>query len=252
MKRLLPVLMGFVLLFPAFEAIGADRPNILIMGEDSDPDAVPRNNRIFKRVLNAVSNQLSVEGFNVYDETAVTRDDFVQGRSRRTDAELIDIARSIKRPPIDVGVIFSIYGSHKKLPYTAKIKTRIEGRLLNVKTGQRLGNFEVDMLEGENVPRNCNRDCLLEEIGKQSKELALDLGAVLGTKLAHFGRKGGYSSGNVPTGYSLVFSGFKVHEINAIEEYLTAFSGYKQHRPCQIILEGHPNIGMKPAQKVPV
>ena len=214
-------------------AISAEDPNILILGEDSDPDSVPRNNRIFKRVLNAVSNQLSDEGFNVYDETAVTLDDFVQGRSRRTDAEIIDIARSIKRPPIDVGVIFSIYGTHKKLTYTAKVKTRIEGRLLNVKTGQRLGNFEVDMPEAENVPRDCNRDCLLEEVGKQSKELAQDLGAVLATKLAHIVDKGGYSESNLPTGYALVFSNFKVHEISAIEEYLTTFSGYKKHRPVK-------------------
>ena len=64
-------------------AISAEDPNILILCEDSDPDSVPRNNRIFKRVLNAVSNQLGDEGFNVYDETAVTLDDFVQGRYRR-------------------------------------------------------------------------------------------------------------------------------------------------------------------------
>ena len=214
-------------------AMSAEDPNILILGEDADPDSVPRNNRIFKRVLNAVSNQLSDEGFNVYDETAVTLDDFVQGRSRRKDAEIIDIARSIKRPPIDVGVIFSIYGIHKKLTYTAKIKTRIEGRLLNVKTGQRLGNFEVDMPVAENVPRDCNRDCLLEEVGKQSKELAQDLGAVLATKLAHIVDKGDYSESNLPTGYALVFSGFKIQEIDAIEEYLTTFSGYKKHRPVK-------------------
>ena len=211
------------------QVISAEKPNILIMGEDADPDTVPRKSQVFKRVLNKISNQLNEKGFNVYDETAVTLDDFVQGRSRRTDAEIIDIARSVKSPPMDVAVIFSIYVSHKKLSYTAKIKSRIEGRLLNLKTGLRLGNFEVDMLEAENVPDDCNRDCLLDEVGKLSKDLAQDLGDILATKLTHIVDKGHYSTSNLPNGYALIFSNFKDDEINAIEEYLTSFSKYKKH-----------------------
>ena len=219
-----------------YPAIAAEDPNILILGEDADQDSISRKSRVFRRVLNAISNQLSDEGFNVYDETAVTLDDFVQNRSRRTDAEIIDIARSVKKPPIDVVVIFSIYGYHKKLAYTAKVNTRIEGRLLNVRTGQRLGNFEVDMPEAQNVPRDCNRDCLLEVVGKQTKELAQDLGAVLTTKLAHIVDKGSQSTSKLPTAYTLVFSGFKADEINSIEEYFVAFSGYKKHRPIKASL----------------
>ena len=216
-----------------YEVVSAEKPNILIMGEDFDLDSVPRKDRVFKRVLNAVSNQLSDEGFDVFDETAVTLDDFAQGRSRRTDAEIIDIARSVKSPPIDVSVIFSVYGTYKKLSYTAKIKTRIEGRLLNVRTGQRLGNFEVDVPEAENVSRSCNRDCILEKVGKQSKELAQDLGAILAIKLAHIVDNDDKSANNFPTGYALVFSGFKGDEIDVIEEYFTTFSGYRHHRPVK-------------------
>ena len=68
---------------------------------------------------------------------------------------------------------------------------------------------------------------------KWNTELAQDLGAVLATKLAHIVDKGGYSGSKLPTGYAIVFSGFKVNEIDAIEEYLTTFSGYKKHRPVK-------------------
>ena len=106
----------------------ADKPYLLIMGEDADEDTVPRNSRVFKRVLDALSNQLHDEGFDVFDETAVSLDNFAQGRVRRTDAELIDISRTLVRPPMDVVVLFSIYAAAEKKSYTTKIRIRIPGQ----------------------------------------------------------------------------------------------------------------------------
>ena len=164
----------YVIMSPgiASTAIAADRPNILIMGEDADTDSVPRNSQVFDRVLNALSNQLHDVGFDVFDETAITLNNFTQGRVHRSDAELIDIAKSIHRPPIDVVVIFSIYSTSQKNKYTTKIQTRIQGRMLNVQTGQRLGNVELDYPEGWNAPVGCDRDCLLSTVGKHSKIIA--------------------------------------------------------------------------------
>jgi len=222
-------------------AYAGDQPNVLIMGEDADKDTVPRNSRVFKRVLDALANEMSVEGFAVYDEVAVSLDDFNQGRVRRTDAEIIDVARSVKRPPIDVAVIFSIYAHTKKTSYTMKIQTRITGRLLNVQSGKRLGNFEVELPQVDNVPTNCNRDCILETVGKNAKMLAQDLGAVLAKKLDYLSPAGGTSA--APKGnddkdgmlleYSLVFEGFTEDDISRIEEYMVAFKGYKKHRPVK-------------------
>jgi hypothetical protein len=160
-----------------------EHPNIIIMGEDADTDTVPRNSRVYKRVLAALVNEMNDEGFNVYDETAATLDDFAQGRVRRTDAEIIDIARSVKRPPIDVAVIYSIYARAQERGYTNKLHVRITGRLLNVRSGQRLGNFEVEMPEPANVAPDCGRNCVLEAVGQGAGALARDLGAVLARKL---------------------------------------------------------------------
>ena len=221
-----------------------DSPNILIMGEDVDTDTIPRNNRIFKRVVNAISEQVNQEGFDVFDETAITLDDFKQHRTRRSDAELVDIARSVKRPPIDVIVVFAIYTNVKTLDYTTKVGARIEGRLLNVRTGQRLGNFEVETPNSVSVPTDCNRECLLESVGKHTKTLSADLGAVLTTKLAHlvdnnqsdFYDTATTSSGGLPNAYILRFENFSNDEILEIEEYLTVFKGYKKHRPTNTSL----------------
>ncbi len=216
-------------------SIAAEKPNIMIMGDDADRDTVPRNSPVFRRVLDALSNQLNEEGFDVYDETAVTLDAFAQGRTRRTDAEIIDIARLAKRPPIDVAVIFQIYASADQLTYTTKVKTRISGRLLAVKNGQRLGNFEVDSPREWVAPATCPRECILEVVGTKSRILANDLGAVLTEKLARLVARGDnvadFERGGIPRAYSMVFDGFNETDINDIEEYLVVFSGYKRHRP---------------------
>lgn len=229
---LIPV-MGISLASPSY---AADKLNLLIMGEDADRDTVPRNSRVFKRVLDALSNQLHDEGFDVFDETAVTLENFAQGRVRRTDAELIDIARTIKRPPIDVTVMFAIYASKRETSYTTKVKTRIAGRLLQVQTGQRLGNFEVESPKQWNAPVDCPRECILEVVGKNSKIIASDVGSVLAEKLANLVDDGSTSTSKsggsgLAQGYTLIFEGFSTDDMLDAEEYFVVFRGYKTHRP---------------------
>jgi hypothetical protein len=230
--------IGMAALLPTGAAQAGEQPNIIIMGEDADKDTVPRNSRVYKRVLDALVNEMNDEGFNVYDETAVTLDDFAQGRVRRTDAEIIDIARSVKRPPIDVAVIYSIYASANKLSYTTKIQTRITGRLLNVRSGKRLGNFEVELPQADNAPVKCERECILETVGKNARVLGMDLGVVLTKKLDWLAArsddkhdKDGHDDDGLASAYSLVFTGFTPDDITSIEEYIVAFRGYEHHRP---------------------
>ena len=229
--------VGVTLMGMQTPAFAGEQPNILIMGEDADTDAVARKSRVFKRVLNALANEMNDEGFNVYDEAATTLDTFAQDRVRRTDAEVIDIARSVKRPPIDVAVLFTIYASGKKLSYTTKIRTRITGRLLNVKSGKRLGNFEVELPQPDNAPVQCNRECILETVGKNARILGMDLGAVLAKKLDGISPTSSTSSATgddkagISSAYTIVFSGFTPDEITSVEEYIVAFKGYEHHRP---------------------
>lgn len=237
MKKTFFLLAGALLLIScagAPSSMAIEKPNLLIMGEDADEDTVPRNSRVFRRVLDALSNELHDEGFDVFDETAVSLDDFAQGRVRRTDAEIIDIAKSIKRPPIDIAIIFTIYASARDLNYTTKIKTRVSGRILQVKSGQRLGNFEVESPREWNAPADCPRECLLETVGKYSKTISRDVGSVLAEKLAALYDSDDdsiTSPGNLTNGFSLVFEGFTPDDMFDIEEYLVVFRGYKTHRP---------------------
>ena len=240
MRRIFSLLAMTLTLGLANPIYAADNPNLLVVGEDSDTDTVPRNSRVFKRVVTALQSQLNENSFNVYDETAITLYNFDQDRTRRTDQELLDIGKSVKRPPIDVMVIFSIYASAQDKGYTTKVKSRIEGRLIDVKGGKFLGAFEVDSGKLWNAPTKCNRECILEVVGDKSRILANDLGAVLSEKLAWL-VDGGEQHGMDRSGtnsmimdYNLIFDGFSAEDFMDIEEYLVIFSGYDSHRPTEV------------------
>lgn len=214
----------------------ADNPNVLVLGEDSQKNSVPRNNPVYQRVLHTVSEQLHIHNFNVYDETAITLDSFAQGRVGRTDSELIDIARSIRQPPIDVVVMFTIFASQQTLEHTTKVKARVEGRLLQVQTGKFLGSFEVNSGKLWNAPQGCSQSCLYDVVGDKARILANDLAAVLAEKLSWLyqaSEENTLNSNDMLTEYVLVFDGFTLADFSAIEEYLVIFSGYNSHRPIE-------------------
>jgi hypothetical protein len=219
-------------------AQAAEKPNILVMGEDADElgadthiVAVARDTRVFDRVLEAITEELTQAGYNAYDERAVVPDAFKQTRA---PADLIKAARAVRRPPIDAVVLFSTYVGARKLAYTTDVSVRITARLLDVRTGEKLGGAEVTSPKGWRAPVNCERECLVEAIGKNAKTLAGDLGATMARKLGTvtFPPSAPPSGANkLPSGYTLVFAGFTPDDITGVEEYLVAFKGYKLHRP---------------------
>ena len=219
------------LMSPTVAKAAAQNPTILIMAEDADADGVPRKSRISTRILNELVTQLHNQGFDVYDETAVTLDTHKQGRSRRTDAELVDVARSVRKPPIDVVVFFTVFASTTRKTYTNELNLRVVGRLLSTQDGRRLGNWEESVPRRWSLPNRCfpegqgvSRDCLLEAVGDDAKIIAREVGSILVEKLEHqLGSRGGVSrrgEEGLKKGYTLIFDGFDTRDMRDIEEYL--------------------------------
>jgi hypothetical protein len=164
-------------------------PNVLVVSEDADPDTVPRNHRIFNQVFEAITSQLIARGFHVIDEPSVGLEITDPNRVRRRDSELIEVARAFDRPPIDVLVIFQIYASVKAGRFSdiARPRIRVAGRMLTIRGNQRLGSFESgDDLEFPPLPRNCDRECLLERVGAEAKLVGTSVGAALAAQLAAY------------------------------------------------------------------
>lgn len=243
----LVILVGTLSL--TFTASAQQQPNLLIMGEDADQDSVARNSRIFNRVLRALEAELQAEGFQVYDETAVSMGVTDPQRVRRTDAELITIARRIQDTPIDAIIVFQIYASTEKNPFAAimDLRVRVSGRILNAQTGQALTNYEIAY--GPNdlppLPPGCQRDCVLEHVGDQARRIAADVGVVLARQLDYLspvapsavepveGAAQSQGCVGLTTAYTLTFRNFESSEITLVEDYLASFSGYQHHRPIR-------------------
>lgn len=201
-----------------------DLPRVMVVGEDVDPDTIPRDSRAFTRVLNAISQQLSNEGFDVKDETALTYETHVQGRVRRADDELIQIGKDVG---VDVLAIFSIYPNGKIEQNSARVTARADGRLLDVHSGSRMGNFEYETPQAKLVPRPFTRNDILESVGDLSRILGMEVGAVLAQRLA------GYvdQAGGRLLEWTIIFDGFTANDILNMEAYWVIFSGYESHRP---------------------
>ena len=253
--------LGGALLGLSAQAQAQSRPNLVVMGEDADEDSVPRGNRIFQRVIAELSETMNLRGYNVYDETAVAMGITQANRVRRRDAELIEVARAVQNPPLDVVAVFQVYASASKSAYSDIVRpeVRIPGRLLNVRTGQSLGAFEVAGLQLPPLPQGCDRECLLERVGAEAKSIAADVATALTAKLdgAIAPRRAadalpnalppalpgaepppaaaaaGESCGGLPTAYVVRLTGFSPQEVQAAEEYMAAFRCYEHHRPVR-------------------
>ena len=223
------------------------KPTMLIMAEDGDSDSIPRRSRISTRILNELATRLDLKGFDVYDETALTVHTHAQGRSHRSDAELVDIAKSIQNPPIDVVVFFEVHATVARKTYQNEVRLRTVGRLLNVADGRLLGNWEAKLPDNPDqvwlLPNRCfpdgravSRDCLLEAVGDDARILAQEVGTIIGEKLeTHLATTAAIASNEegLKRGFSLVFDGFTSTDLQDIEEYLVVFSGYVGHRPTR-------------------
>jgi hypothetical protein len=254
------------------KALAGEQPNLLVVSEDADEDTVPRNSRVFNRVLMALQSEMGQLGFRVYDETAVSMGITNPARIRRVDAEVISVAQRVQTPPIDAVVIFQIYASVQKNTYADifDLNIRIPGRMLAVQTGLGLGNFEVAYGPRDlpPLPPNCNRECALEFIGGQAAKIGHDVGAVLAQKLAGLsparpgagdvpvvtqpapmsGMSGGVVTQPAPmapaggpprncagmtTAYTIALRGFDPPEVMRVQEYLVAYQGYDHYRPIR-------------------
>ncbi len=234
-----------VLPFSATEATAADKTSVLIMPLDQDMDSLPRRNRVTRRIIDEIATQLRIKDFEVFDEAALTVDTHEQGRQHRSDAELVQVARSIRDHRIDVIVPFTTYARVEPTPVANLIDIRVAGRLLQAHDGRRLGNWNETLVRNQALPYRCwpenraepDRECVLEAVQGHAGRVAAAMADILADKLAYIEERdyaGAIGLGGTARveSYVMVFEGFTDHDIAEIEEHLVhTFSGYDRHRP---------------------
>jgi hypothetical protein len=201
-------MLAAVALVAGFSATAAAQPrriNAVVMLDDSDPDSMRRKVRIYRQVLAQLQEVLNTRGVQVYEEPIVSMSFQRPNNAPRSDVEAVAIARAMSaQVPIDVAVVFQIIASAQQDPVVPAIvrpRIRMPGRIVNVRSGQFVGAFEVNPSLLRPLPNPCDQECLLETVGSDARELAGDLGTAIAQKLEGFtsgGVNASTASGPVP------------------------------------------------------
>ena len=164
---------------------------VVVLGEDSDRNAVSRSSEIYKRVVAELQESMIRENITVIDEDMIAVKLGFSYNTDRTKQELIQTL-SIANETTDatvrsrLGVVFAIFPNIQEMSMTRKLTVRVRGQIYDLKTLRALSSFEVSAPETVTLPKDpsmCNRLCVEEKAGEVSRELARELGAVLSQKL---------------------------------------------------------------------
>ncbi|GAB0057912.1 hypothetical protein SIID45300_02246 [Candidatus Magnetaquicoccaceae bacterium FCR-1] len=183
------VLFGTAL--PAWASCGDQPPAtlvpVLVLGVDDKSESLSRQNHIFTRVLGEMNASMARCGFRMLDEAMLISDMNWKISGRQGVEPLIQIsslanAKGDARTNHRALVTFSIFASQRSLGHATEMHTRIEGEIRDALTRQFKDRFEFQATYPG--PADCNEWCINKTIGDRAAEIAMNLGDVLGKKLA--------------------------------------------------------------------
>lgn len=262
---------GMALAAPTSASAATTRINALVMSENASPETMSRAVPIHRRVVAQLSEALNQRGIQVYDADLLAAQFMVPGKTRYSDDELLALARTVaSTTPIDVVVFFEVVADIQQNPVTPRVlypRVRMPGRILNVRTAQLIGGFEVEAGRLPPLPVPCDQDCVMSNVGDDAKLIAADLGDALVQKLAGWNAGGldktlvGSAGATAPKtadampapvapaapsapspaaaceglsgDFTIQIKDFRQDELLRIEEAIRMFSCYEEMRPMR-------------------
>ena len=218
MKTIIKTLLLFAFLITG-NAFAHEAPiRVVVVGEDSDQNAVSRSSEVYTRVVAELQQSLIRENITVIDEDMIAVKLGFSYNTQRSKQELIQTL-SIANETTDasvrsrLGVVFAIFPNIQEMSMTRKLTVRVRGQIYDLKTLRALSSFEVSAPQAVTLPKKasmCNNMCVEEKTGEVSRELARELGSVLSQKLhiviedsGYSGDITGSSSGSAASGDSI-------------------------------------------------
>jgi len=179
----------------------ADRTNLIVMVDDSGRGSVSSRNPVYAQVVNAVQNHLFYRGYRVFDAAVVFRNQPRAFRWRKNSGELLQLARLASDYPLDILVVLEIYASGRSGgggslddfgggSGARSGGVRVAGRLIEIRTGRSLGNFESEGGASWSSFERCGRPCTLDNFGRHAAAVGRDVAEALVVKLESYGAPG--------------------------------------------------------------
>lgn len=222
---------------------------VLVLGEDRDPDTLPRHDPAFRRVVAELQAAMARRGFRVVDEDAVAAGlgwSRAEGRGRRDLLEVARLANASERAGgrVRAAVLFRIEGSVTDLAYTSRVELHLSGEIVDAVGNRFLGRFELPAESVSTAGRCPVYACASQAVAARAQDLAAELGAVLARKLAYLAppEHAGLalagpvtaSPGSAPAGLAGIYTVTLRHlapaDAMAIVDVMTGeFPGYRSH-----------------------
>lgn len=188
----------FALLLLTFfngQAVQAQSYNsrVVVIGEDSDANAIPRNTEAYSRVVSVIQNQLSEAGYFVVDEQLLSERlgiSYKTTRRRQDFVAPLQAANTTTDPLIRsrLAFVFSIIPIVQDMSVTRQIRVRVSGEIYDLATLRMLRSTEVVSKKATIVPLDeqlCNNVCVSEAIGEQARSIADHVAQELALKLSN-------------------------------------------------------------------
>ena len=181
-RRFMVVSTSCIVISVAMPVFAHEAPmRLVVVGEDSDNDSVPRSNEIYKRVVSQLQESLIREKITVIDEDMIAVKLGFSFESRRDKQELLQtlmIANETTDATVQsrLGMIFAIFPNIHDMGFTRKVTVRVRAQIYDLKTLSALSSFEVESPDAVTVPKKesmCNRLCVEEAVGEGEGLLAI-------------------------------------------------------------------------------
>lgn len=210
---------------------------VLVLGEDQDPDTVPRHDPAFRRVIAELQSAMDRRGFRVVDEDAVAAGlgwRRPEGRGRLDLLEAARLANASERGAdrVRAVVLFRIEGSVTDLAYTTRVELHLSGEIVDAVGNRYLGGFDLPAETVSTAGRCPDHACASQAVAARAQDLASELGAVLATKLAHLAppERAGPVLARLDGVYTVTFRHLAPEDAMAILDVMTGeFPGYSSH-----------------------
>lgn len=160
---------------------------VVVIGEDQDALAIPRNNEIYKRVVSQIQKSLTKQSVTVIDESLISTKLGLQIPSRRSKNDILEMLQLVNATA-DASVnsrllvLFSIIPNIQEMTMTRKLSVRVRGQIFDLQSLAALSSFEVKNKKPKTIPKKqslCNELCVQEKVGEISGALGSELGDLL-------------------------------------------------------------------------
>ncbi len=209
--------------------------DVWILAADGDRQVEAASSSLARRSEDALATAWQAAGSRTFDRSALG---LARESGRLRQSELVDAVRG-RGASGDLVLLFRLHRFVLEERGGTRGRLRLEGRLLDAFSGQRLAQAEVDSGQPLAMPPTCTAACIDDRLGGEARRLGQELAALL---LGQVDRGGQSASGHRPSPalgsqtLTLVLDGYTQSERAGLEAALAQLPGYRQHR---LIDSGH-------------